>query len=318
MLHKIGIIVVNYNQLTYTKNCIDSLLKSDFQDFHIALIDNGSKKEISKQLAKEYSNNKKVNLCFLKENIGYAAGVNKGFMFFEGNMPDYFLILNNDTVIDSKAIKNLINASKRYENNAIVSGKVFNFAPKDSLQYVGQKSDPSGGLNQVSIVKNKNEKDIGQYDFEMELGMLDDIFWLIPKRVYKSLGHYSEDFFMYGEQNDYAFRAIKKGFKLIYTPDAKIWHKGGASTNSLKSLSPRIQYWQNLASFKLAFLHLPEKKFLEFSLFWYLKTLCKQLFLFLLGKRSLNNIKAVFYAKRDFNDWKKGNIPDKDYNPFTT
>ena len=167
MLHKIGIIVVNYNQLTYTKNCIDSLLKSDFQDFHIALIDNGSKKEISKQLAKEYSNNKKVNLCFLKENIGYAAGVNKGFMFFEGNMPDYFLILNNDTVIDSKAIKNLINASKRYENNAIVSGKVFNFAPKDSLQIKNR----SLGLNQVSIVKNKNEKDIGQYDFEMELIM---------------------------------------------------------------------------------------------------------------------------------------------------
>ena len=45
-------LVVNYNQLTYTKNCIDSLLKSDFQDFHIALIDNGLKKKFQNNLLK--------------------------------------------------------------------------------------------------------------------------------------------------------------------------------------------------------------------------------------------------------------------------
>ena len=318
MTDKVGIITVNFNQFEYTVDCINSILGSDFQNFQVALIDNGSREEIKRKLSTKYLDSQKVNLFSLKDNNGYAAGVNNGFRLLQDYSPDYFLIMNNDTIIDSQAIEKLIQASKRHTDNAIVSGKVYNFKPKDHLQYIGQKIDPRGGLNQVSIIKNRNEKDLGQYDFEIELGMLDDIFWLIPKNIYNSVGMYSEDFFMYGEQNDYAFRALEKGFKLIYTHDAKIWHKGGGSTSSNKDLSPRIQYWKNLASFKLAFLHLPRNKYLRFSFFSFIRMLAKQFLLFLIAKRSLNNLRAVYYAKRDFNEWKRGNILKRDYNPFTT
>ena len=94
------------------------------------------------------------------------------------------------------------------------------------------------------IYPGKDEEDIGQCDKEEERDMLDDIFWLVPNKIYKEVGNYSDNFFLYGEQADYALQAVKKGYKLIYTPKAKIWHKGSATTGGGNEYSPPVNFWR--------------------------------------------------------------------------
>ncbi|WMS87279.1 glycosyltransferase family 2 protein [Pleionea litopenaei] len=313
---KVSVILVNYNQLEYTIKCVQSILNSNYSNFEIVIIDNCSRDEIYSSLVDSFKEYDKVNLVRSDTNLGYVGGVNLGLALSSKASPEYFLIMNNDTLIAQESMGTFVETCKRHGNKIIVSGKVYNYGTEDSLQYIGQREDPEGGINQVSIVKNRDEKDIGQYDSEMEMGMLDDIYWMFPKALYEEIGGYSEYFFLYGEQNEFALRAKKAGYKLIYTPNAKLWHEGGASTCDGNKKSPRIEYWTTMATLKLAVLHLPEGKKEQFVSKWIIRMMLKKIYLFLFRKGNFNSIKAVYVAWRHFKVWREIKFKDNGYNPF--
>ncbi len=310
------IITLNYNQNEYTLGCVESLLSSDYGNFQLFLIDNGSSEENYQKLKDSIPSDGRLFLFRIKDNCGYVGGINFGLKSASSYDPDFYLIMNNDTIIDEFAISELVDAGLRYDKKAIVSGKVYNYDEKDTLQYIGQDFDPEEMLNQKSIVKERREKDIGQYDSEREMGMLDDIFWLMPSSVYKTIGGYSDYFFLYGEQNDYAFRALKEGFKLIYTPQAKLWHKGGITTCGGEKTSARIEYWTTMAVLKLSVLHFPSHKAQKFYRKWLLRSLFKNVFLLLAGKNKPSNILAIVQAYLHFRHWNVIRYKDNGYNPF--
>lgn len=310
------VVMINYNQDNYTVESIKSLLNSTYENFHILLIDNGSSENVVNGLKLGVPKSSRLTVDYLSENLGYVGGINYGLAKGESLHPDFYLIMNNDTLIDINAIKNLVDVSEKHNRKVIVSGKVYNYDEKDTLQYIGQLKDPENGLNQKSIVKGKREKDIRQYEEELEMGMLDDIFWLIPTQLYQKINGYSDYFFLYGEQNDYAFRAIKAGYKLIYTPKASIWHKGGASTCGGDKKAPKIDYWTSMATLKLAVLHLPADKANKFCFYWPLKKLLKSLLLFALRKGSYEHIKCILLVMKHFRCWNKVRYKDNGYNPF--
>ena len=313
---KVVVITLNYNQVHYTVECVKSLLKSDYPNFEIILVDNGSFEENFKSLQGRLPIDARLILKRLEENQGYVGGINFGIIQANEINCDYFLIMNNDTLIDDKAIEELVITSEKHNGKAIVSGKVYNYDEKDTLQYIGQKFDPENMLNQVGYVKNNKEKDIGQYDCEIEMGMLDDIFWMFSKEVFETVGLYSDYFFLYGEQNDFGLSALKKGFKLIYTPKAKLWHKGSITTADGDTKSPKIYYWKTLATLKLIFLHFPEIKARKFCRNWILRNYIKHFVLCFKNKRHFKILKAFYFAKKDFIHWNKIRYKDNGYNQF--
>lgn len=314
---KVVVVTLNYNQNKYTLDCINSLLQSDYPNFEIALVDNGSTMESFMSLQESLPKDNRLKIYRLPKNLGYVGGINYGMESADKLYADYQLIMNNDTLIDVDTIKELVITSEKYKGKAIVSGKVYNYDEKDTLQYIGQHFDPENMLNQVSYIKNLREKDIGQYDREIEMGMLDDIFWMLSKEIFKKVGFYSDYFFLYGEQNDYGFRALKTGYKFIYTHKAKIWHKGGitTTTDGIKK-SPRIYYWMAFASFKLAVLHLPQNKAKKFCRNWMLRNYIKHFILSIIGKSSFKIFKAIYLANKNFKHWNKVRYLDNGYNPF--
>jgi GT2 family glycosyltransferase len=314
---KIVVVTLNYNQFEYTKECINSLLNSDYNNFEIILIDNGSSVDNYEIFKKEFFTKSK-NLKIIREevNLGYVGGINIGLKESKKYDADYIMIMNNDTIIDSKAISNLLKVAEKYERKAIVSGKVYNYDEKETLQYIGQRKDPEGMLNQISIVKNRRELDVGQYEKELELGMLDDIYWLMPAKLYDEIGGYSDYFFLYGEQNDYALHAIKKGYKLIYTPSAKLWHKGGATTCNTDKKSAKIQYWTTMGTLKLSVLHFSSLKAKKFYWNWIIRQSIKNIIYFIIGRNKFTNLKAHFIAIKHFNCWNEIRYKDNGYNPF--
>jgi len=127
MNKKVIVITINYNHAEMTIDCVDSVLQSDYDNFQIYLVDNGSEKEDYLKLQDVYENNTKVKICRIEKNCGYVGGVNHGLKKASEQKPDYFLIMNNDTVIDKNAIRVFVKTAIKYDDNAIITGTVLDF-----------------------------------------------------------------------------------------------------------------------------------------------------------------------------------------------
>jgi GT2 family glycosyltransferase len=312
----VAVITINYNKTDYTIACVESILKSNHKNYSIVIVDNGSNPmEYQKLLTIE---DEKIRIERIENNCGYVGGINHGLKSALKFNADFYLVMNNDTLIDKNAMSELLITSHKSNHNCIVSGKVYNMDDPKTLQYIGQWCKSKNKFEYTSYVKNSKEIDTGQFDKDMEMDMLDDIFWLIPKEVFSKIGYYSHYFYLYGEQNDYSLRAKNEGIKLIYSYKSKIWHYSHLTVNDNAKAHQKIYYWQAYAEFLLKYLHLSGKQFL----FLYISKSIKLIYLGLgyiillrilkFRQNHLPKILAQFY----FTLWLFHKKENKGFNPY--
>lgn len=313
---KVIVITINYNQNQYTLDCIQSILKSDYPNYKVLLVDNGSEQENVKKLGEKINN--KVNLQKINPNRGYVGGINYGLEEGRKLNPDYFLIMNNDTIIDSRAISVLVNTCETYNNKAIVTGKVYHYDEPKKIQDIGYAC-----ANKITLTYKRlghNQIDQGQYDKVSERDMLDDVFWLFPTQLYNEIGEYSKYFWVNAEQADYALRAKMTGYKLVFTPYAKLWHKGSVSIGG-RDYNPKLAYWNVQSSLILRFLHLKKKHFIIFyfsTIESIIRTYLKSVYLFITGKENLfRYANAKFKGWLYFNKWIFTKCENTGRNPYS-
>lgn len=253
------IITLNYNQNLFTLECVRSLLESEYENYQILLIDNGSTSQNLSELEKLLPADPRLSLNKITPNRGYVGGINYGLQICGEHDPDFVLIMNNDTIIDKGAVGELARTCKEYHNEAIVSGKVYHYDKPDVIQDVGYCFTDEKYLFCKHI--GLDEADLGQYDNVAERDLLDDVFWLFPFNLYKKIGCYSKYFWFDYEQADFAMRAKKNGYKLIYTPQARIWHKGSPSVGG-RNLNPVLAYYSMQGAMIYRYLHLSRWHFI--------------------------------------------------------
>jgi len=247
---KVYAIVVNFHRPQDSIACVEALFNSVSCDLEVTLIDNGSGIQDLELLKRSLPS--KTLIHRFPENIGYVNAINIGLEHAMESLADHFLIINNDTIIDKYAISYLYRRSQHYNDNCIVSGKVYQWQYPNHLQYIGSVCTDRTKLHFTPLARN--EEDNGQYDQVMELDLLDDIFWLVPRKVVEEIGYYNPLFWFNAEQADFALRAKKKGFKLIYEPKAMLWHKGSLSIGG-RSANPVLTYWNSQSNMILRYLH---------------------------------------------------------------
>lgn len=311
---KVIVVTLNYNQSKMTLECVDTILKSNYNNFKLLIIDNGSS-EVEYQYLTNNLAGLSVEIEKIKKNCGYVGGVNKGLEKALEYDADYFLVMNNDTIIDREAIKYLVDAGERYNQKAIISGKVYHYDRPDVFQYIGGVLKNKRYMIMDNI--HRNELDDGQCDIEMKMDMLDDIFWLLPKRIVKNVGNYSSHFFLYAEQADYARRALDEGYLLIYTPRAKIWHKGSITTSDGNRLAPHLSYWRAKGSTIYRAKHLRKPFFWNYSIGLLVKLTFKSMAYMVLGKKELSqrNLAALRGVINGIK-WNFNRVEDTGYNPY--
>ena len=115
----VGVVVLNYNHSELTINCVKALLKQEYSNFKIVVVDNNSPDEAQKLILKTRLP-ESVTLILHLENKGYAAGNNVGAKYcIETGHSDFVFVLNNDTILeDPKTIEKLV---KTFEDNKIVA-----------------------------------------------------------------------------------------------------------------------------------------------------------------------------------------------------
>ena len=311
---KVAVISVSWNSAEHTVECVKSLLRSSYDNFTINIIDNGSKH--SDLAILDAIKSEKVRIHRLDKNYGYVGGVNRGLKIAEKQKPDYYLVLNNDVVVDSEALQELVMAAQRHDNQCIVTGIVYDYYQKDLIQQIGAVFQDKKNLTFKSVCSN--QRDPGFIDTDLEMDAIDDVFWLLPHAVFKFVGFYSDDFWFNNEQADYALRAVKAGNKLIFTPKAKIWHKGSVSIGG-KDNNPVREYYDTKSRLIFRYKHMKKSTFCAYYfniMFVILYGTIKQSIVAALKRDSRLNVQiAKVLGFVDFHKWfmlrnpDQGNVP---------
>ena len=275
-LPKVIIISLNWNRKEDTIECINSLLELEYPDYEIVVVDNGSTDGSAESFKKTFLD---ITVIENKKNLGYALGMNKGIEYALEQNVKYVLILNNDTVIDKNALKELVNVAESDPKIGFVSGKAYYHSEPNKLQVVGKIFNPN-----IGVIQNVGggEIDHGQYDEIREYKFLDDIFWLVRTEVFRKVGMYDTHFFLQFEETDLCARA-NKYFKLVYTPHAKIWHKISQSAGGIGNPTTTYYFARNRVVFMRK--NVPSRKFLIFMFYFLTIQTPKTLAAYIIHKR---------------------------------
>ena len=217
---KVYVVTLNYNGLDWLKDCLDSISNLNYTNFNVLLVDNGSADNSIKFVKENYDD---IEILENKSNLGYSEGFNRGINYAIKNDAEYILIMNNDTVIDKDALTQLVKTATTDSKIGFVSGKVYYHSKPNTFQTVGRLSDPH---TIVGPHVGSYEEDIGQYDKIKDYDFIDDVFMLVSTDTIKETGAYDKDFFLQYEETDWCIRVRKAGYRIVYVPEAKIWHKG--------------------------------------------------------------------------------------------
>lgn len=252
----ISVILVNYNTKKLTMQAIHSIINSfnDESKYEIILVDNNST-DGSKEFF-ESLDIKNFKYIYNNENLGFGKANNIGFNDSRG---EYIYILNNDTLLHTQNIENIVlEKFRKYDKVGVLATKVQyedgtlqpNVQKFTSLKVillrllrVGQFIRNNKILLNFFIWLPIKPNFIKVYLDNFNKGRKEEfVDWasgcsLIFKReVYEKLGGFDENFFMYTEDEELCYRVHKIGYKILYTPDILITHLEGRS-NTNKSIN---------------------------------------------------------------------------------
>lgn len=241
------VISLNWNGLAYLKDFCETILKQQYDNYKVVIVDNASTDGSVEFLRQNYP---QIEVIRNSTNLGYAAGNNVGLEYACKAGAAYFLVMNNDTIVPSDLIRRLMEVALTDPKIGFVTGKVYFQNTENMLQTAG-KLDKWWRATVVNVGQNK--LDLGQYEEQRDYDYLDDVFWLVKREVYEKIGGYDPEFFLYWEETDWCARAKESGFRLVYTPKARLYHKVSQSTgggsNPEKSFHIRrnavLFYWRH-------------------------------------------------------------------------
>ncbi|MGI6278766.1 MAG: glycosyltransferase family 2 protein [Patescibacteria group bacterium] len=283
---KLSVVVLNWNQPELTIDCLNSLLaaKRGKIVLEIILVDNHSNEEAIKKLKKYFDRvrfqkrTRKISFVLIenKENLGFAEGNNRGIKQALKNGSDYIFILNNDTKIDSDCLISLVEAAEKKPQAGVFAPKIY-YAPgfefhrgryqeKDLgkvIWYAGGRVD---WVNVLGVHVGVDEVDRGQYDEEREVFFATGCAFLARRKVFEQIGLFDKRFFLYLEDLDFSLRALKGGFKILFTPQAVVYHKNAGSSGGPGSKLQNYYLTRNRLLFGFRHGYWKVKLFLFFDL----------------------------------------------------
>ncbi len=221
---KLSIIIVSYNSAKFIGKCIDSIEHNLPKNSEIIVVDSGSEDETTEILEK-YKN---IKLIKSQTNIGYGKGNNLGFRLSKG---EYILILNPDTTVAKESVQKLLDYIDSHSEAGLVAPKLIQDNGK--VQPTVRKLPTiKGALAEYYFkIKNAYEAYIPDPDSPLEVESVVGAALMIKRDVFEKIGGFDERYFMYFEDLELCRKLHNLGYKIIYLPDAVVYHKvGGTQT----------------------------------------------------------------------------------------
>ena len=221
----VSVVVLTYNSGSMIVDCLTSIVAQVPPPNQIVCVDNGSSDGTVERVAEHFP---QVTVVPLPENLGSAAGLNRGIEFVAG---DLLALLNDDLTLAPDYIALCVAALDRDPELGGVTGKLLRPGPADPP--IIDSTGHTVRANRCAVDRGEGEPDTGQYDAATSVfsicgaaavyrrAMLDDVAFAGPP--------FDEDYFMYWEDFDLAWRAQLRGWRFAYVPTAVGRHVRGGS-----------------------------------------------------------------------------------------
>jgi len=216
----VSIIIVNWNGREHLEDCFTSLNKQTYTPLELILIDNASV-DGSVEYVKDCF--PMVTVFVNPKNIGFGSAVNRGVEQAKG---EYVLFLNNDLYLDEGCVEKMVDMIEDEKIGAVIP-KILYFQERNRINSFGNLINYLG----LACPKYIDEEDRPQMQVEETAcgGIL-----LVKREIFKQVGGFDRDFFMYHEDHDLSWRIRLLGKKLMVNPEAVMYHKYHFSKNPKK------------------------------------------------------------------------------------
>lgn len=266
---RVNIIIVNYNGWEDTVECLESVLKSNYVDYQVYVVDNSPDDNSLNKIIEwaegninhirtQYEeliyplSNKPVNYKYVKEInfhenllqnkiVLIKASQNNGFAAANNIVLNYLLnfkqeelvfLLNNDTIIYPNTISNFV-INLKNSKQKIIGGVLLEYFKKNIVQSVGGIYNSFFGITS-QVLEGISLEDFRKMEQKVHIDYPVGASMFVSLKTIRTIGLLNENYFLYFEELDWIKR-IEQDESSTYGSDCFILHKGGVSTGSINN-----------------------------------------------------------------------------------
>lgn len=247
MSPRVFLIVLCYNGINLTLDCLESLLSQNYTACEILVVDNASQDGTAETVRMAYP---QIEVIATGENLGYVGGNNIGMQFALGRGADMVFLINNDTLLDRSCVSALVEALAANPHIGIIGPMVYTYQDECMISSAGGKID---WRHADAINVGAGEIDRGQHparntDFINGCGLL------ATRPAIERAGMLDPRYFMYWEETDWCRRVNRAGFGVRFEPAGRMTHRAGLGVSDLK---PSTLYYVTRNRLRFFAIHTP-------------------------------------------------------------
>ncbi len=209
-----SIVIVSLNGSDVLPGCLQSLRESQYQNREVIVVNNGSTDSTAAIVREQFP---EVQLLDLPKNHGFAGGNNQGIRASRGEI---VLLLNDDTICTPSMIDHLIQPFLNDPKTGIAGCKIL-YPDRETIQHAGAEILANGCTRHIGY----REQDHGQYNEPCDVDYVTGCAMAIRRSLFQKIGLLDDRYFpIYFEEIEFAVRAKKAGSRVVYCPQAVLYH----------------------------------------------------------------------------------------------
>lgn len=234
---KIGFVILAWNSGHVIEACLRSVFRMRSFEIRVIAVDNGSTDEsgkILRQIQHELQETREgsLEIITLGRNCGTTAPRNMGLRALGDFPPDYFCILDSDTVVNEEAFITLVDEMERHREYGLIGPRMVskNGSVQSSARCFPTLTEKACKAIPLPWFQAKGEAmerrmpgDEGAESLPVDY--LQSACWLMRPELLERAGYLDEHIFYAPEDAEYCVRVWKSGYQVAYCPKAVIVHE---------------------------------------------------------------------------------------------
>lgn len=220
----VSIIILVYNSLGFIENCMESVLRTDYENIEVIVVDNASNDGSPQYLQEKSGQQKKVTIIHNEVNTGFAEGNNIGARKANGK---YLTFLNMDTTVTPHWIDEVLVVMEADDSIGACQSKLLLMKHPEFFDSAGDFIDKYGVMMRRG--GDLPEKDRGQYDKVEEIFSARGAAITIRRELFERIGGFDASYFLTYEDIDLCWRVRLSLHKVVFVPKSVVYHYGGFS-----------------------------------------------------------------------------------------
>ncbi|PWS29001.1 glycosyl transferase family 2 [Pedobacter yonginense] len=293
----VAIVILNWNGKAFLQQFLPGILRTEYDNLQVIVGDNASTDDSVAFLKAQFPS---VKIIQNSLNYGFAGGYNKVLEQVEA---DYFVLLNSDVEVTPNWIKPVIDLMESDAQIAAAQPKIKWQLNKKQFEYAGA----AGGYLDIygypfcrGRLFNVYEFDSGQYNEAKEVFWASGAAFFVRSNCWRETGGLDADLFAHMEEIDLCWRLKNLNYKILYCPDAEVYHVGGGTLQTENPFKTYLNFRNNLIIMQKnlpkgdAVFRITLRMWIDFIAWWHFLLTGKPKFTLAVSKAHFHFVKSIF------------------------